>query len=142
MNKIYKYEKFENEKLRFEKLLNFCNSIKNESVIICTRTRYLPLLYSKLFNFNIQFSFYYSKYNYKYNESDIENFKENKSNILLTDIINKDFINNNLTKILFYDIDYQTLKIIQLEFKNKIEFLIYLLIDNNNFLLNNIISNK
>ena len=142
MNKIYKYEKFENEKLRFEKLLKFCNSINNESVIICTRTRYLPLLYSKLFNFNIKFSFFYSKYNYKYNERDIQNFKENNSNILLTDIINIDFTNNNVTKILFYDIDYHTLKIIKLDFKNNIEFLIYLLIDNNNFLLNNILSNK
>ena len=142
MNKIYNYEKFDNEKLRFEKLLNFCNSIKNESVIICTRTRYLPLLYSKLFNFDINFSFYYSKYEYKYNDTDIQNFKNNNNKILLTDNINKDFINNNLTKILFYDIDYQTLKIIQLDFKNQIEFIIYLLIDNNNYLLNNIISNK
>jgi hypothetical protein len=142
MNKIYNYEKFDNEKLRFEKLLNFCNSIKNESVIICTRTRYLPLLYSKLFNFDINFSFYYSKYEYKYNDADIQNFKNNNNKILLTDNINKDFINNNLTKILFYDIDYQTLKIIQLDFKNQIEFIIYLLIDNNNYLLNNIISNK
>ena len=139
MNKIYTCEKFDNEKLRFEKLLNFCNNLKKDNLIICTRSRYLPLLYSKLFNFNVKFSFYNSKYDYIYNEDDLNNFKQNTNNILLTDIINNNFITPNLKKILFYDIDFNTLKIIQLDFKNKIEFYLFLLNDNNNFLLNNII---
>lgn len=142
MNKIYYYEKFDNEKLRFEKLLNFCKNVKNKNVIICTRTRYLPLLYSKLFNFNIKFSFYFSKYNFEYNKKDIDNFKNNNNNILLTDTINIDFVNENVTQILFYDIDHNTLKSLKLNYKSNIKFYIYLLIDNNNFLLNKIISNK
>ena len=55
------YTIFLNEQTRFDNLLNICKN-NNEKIIIYTRYKYVTLLFSKLFNFNV--NFYNSPLNY------------------------------------------------------------------------------
>ena len=135
------YTFFLNEQKRFDALLNFCNN-NNEKVIIYTRFKYATLLFSKLFNFEINFSFIYSKYYKQYWENDLRKFINGEVNILLTDKINMEYTTiPNLKKIIFYDIEYDCIKYFNYNYNN-VEFILYLLNDNNNSLLYKLIQNK
>ena len=136
------YTLYLNEQKRFNALLNFCNKNKDK-VIIYTRFKYATLLFSKLFNFEVDFSFVYSKYYKKYWEDDLNKFINGEVNILLTDKINKEYINiPDLKKIILYDIDYECIKYFNYNYNNNINIILYLLNDNNNTILYKVLTNN
>tara|TARA_Y100001954_G_C15790217_1_gene594683 strand:+ start:1008 stop:1502 length:495 start_codon:yes stop_codon:yes gene_type:complete len=141
--KTCNYTIFINEQTRFDNLLDLCKNSQNEKIIIYTRFKYVTLLFSKLFNFNVDFSFIHSKYYGKYSENDLNKFIKDENKILLTDKIIEDYVSiPNLTKIICYDIDPECLKFFNYNYSNKISLSLLLLQDNNNSILNNLINNE
>ena len=60
----------------------FAHPNNTAKIIIYSRYKYITLLFSKLFNFDVEFSFIHSKYNTKYTDDDLEKFKNGTTNIL------------------------------------------------------------
>ena len=136
------YTIFLNEQTRFDNLLNICKN-NNEKIIIYTRYKYVTLLFSKLFNFNVNFSFIHSKYYGKYSEDDLSKFIKGSSKILLTDKILEDYVTiPNLSRIICYDIDPECLKFFNYNYSDNINLTLLLLQDNNNSILTNLIKDK
>ena len=139
--KTCNYTIFLNEQTRFDNLLDICKNSKNDKIIIYTRFKYITLLFSKLFNFNVNFSFIHSKYYVKYCEDDLNKFINNNTNILLTDKIHENYIDiPDITKIICYDIDPECLRFFNYNYQNNINLSLLLLQDNNNSILDNLIN--
>lgn len=137
------YTIFLNEQSRFDNLLKICSNNTNSKIIIYTRFKYITLLFSKLFNFNIDFSFIHSKYYVKYCKEDLNKFINNNTKILLTDKINEEYIDiPDITNIICYDIDPECLKFFNYDYQKNINLNLLLLQDNNNSILNNLINDK
>jgi len=134
------YSIFDNEQKRFDNLLNICKKNNTGKTIIYSRYKYITLLFSKLFNFEIEFSFIHSKYNTKYTDDDLEKFKNGETTILLCDKILPEYSQiDGLTNILCYDIDYECLKFFNYNYNYNVFLTLLLLNNNNNSVLINLI---